>query len=278
MKNSIRDIVINGNNSVQQLFSDNDEQKFNYSWTGKVIDNVDPLYLGRVKIKIFGFYDDIAENAIPWALPESTYLGSKRGNLVIPEVDTVVRGYFDHGDDHKPIYTAIAANVENYATTELLNHPEEINEYPDLMVLLHTDEGERVTLNRASGEMRMTHRSGTIVTILPTGAISIETATPIVKPGASVTTDIPGANISIAGNVNLKSTFGNIDIEADKGTININAKSSDINLGRNAIDVEINGVKQASPTKRKVNNFSNCLFTGAPHCDPIALPNVNVYV
>ena len=211
-------------------------------------------------------------------MPESTYLGSKRGNLVIPEVDTIVRGYFDHGDDHKPIYTAIAANVENYATTELLDHPEEITEYPDLMVLLHTDEGERVTLNRASGEMRMTHRSGSIVTISPNGAISIETSTPLIKPGASVTTNIPGADITIAGTVNLKSTSGDINIESEKGTININAKSSDINLGKNAVDVEVNGVRQVSQTKRKVNNFSNCLFTGAPHCDPIALPNVNVYV
>jgi len=278
VNNNIRDILINNNNSVQQLFSDNGEQKFNHSWTGKVIDNSDPLYLGRVKIKIFGFYDDIAETAIPWALPESTYLGSKRGNLVIPEVGTVVRGYFDHGDDHKPIYTAIAANIENYATTELLDHLEEVIEYPDLMVLLHTDEGERVTLNRASGEMRMTHRSGTIVTISPNGAISIETSIPMIKPSASVTTDIPGANITIAGTVNLKSTTGDINITSDRGTVNINAKSGDINIGNNAVDVEINGVKQASPTKRKVNNLSNCLFTGAPHCDPIALPNVNVYV
>lgn len=53
MKNNIRDILINNNNSVQQLFSNIEEKKFNNSWTGKVVDNADPLYLGRVKIKIF---------------------------------------------------------------------------------------------------------------------------------------------------------------------------------------------------------------------------------
>jgi hypothetical protein len=53
----------------------------------------------------------------------------------------------------------------------------------------------------------------------------------------------------------------------------------DINIGKNAQDIDDgSGNKIPSPTKRKVNNFSNCLYTGAPHCDPIALPNVNVYV
>ena len=279
MSNSLRDILIrNDEAKTQDVLANTDYQKYDDNWTGKVIDNVDPLFMGRIKVRVFGFYDNIADEAIPWALPESTYLGSKKGALVIPEINTVVRGYFDKGDDQKPIYTAIAANVENYATTDLLTHVDEIVDYPNIMVLMNTDEGERVTLNRANGEMKVAHRSGTILTIEPNGAIKIETSIPLVKPGASVKTELPGANITLAGKFNLKSKFSDINIESDKGTINVNAKTGDINIGRNAADIDVDGVKTPSPTKRKVNNFSNCLYTGAPHCDPLAIANVNVYV
>lgn len=279
MANDIREELINGNSSVQDILGQTDEQKFDGHWTGKVIDNADPLYMGRVKIRVLGYYDNISDSAIPWALPEATYLGSTKGTLVIPEVNTIVRGYFDNGDDQKPIYTAIAPNIENYATTQMLENPDELFDYPNVMVLLHTDEGERVTLNRSNGEMSVSHRSGTKVVIAPNGAITIETSIPLTKPGASVKTSPPGATITLAGNYKLQSKFGNIDIESTKGTININSKMGDINIGKNAVDIDDgSGNKVPSPTKRKVNNFSNCLYTGAPHCDPIALPNVNVYV
>lgn len=279
MKNNIRDVLINDNTSVQQMLGKTDEQKFDDHWTGKVIDNSDPLRMGRVKIRILGYYDEISDAAIPWALPEATYLGSTQGTLIVPEINTVVRGYFDKGDDQKPIYTAIAASIDNYATTQMLENIEEALDYPNVMVLLHTDEGERVTLNRSNGEMSVSHRSGTKIIIAPNGAITIETSIPVTKPGASVSTDPPGATINLAGNYKLTSKFGNIDVESTKGTININSKFGDINIGKNAADIDDgSGNKIPSPTKHKVNNFSNCLFTGTPHCDPIALPNVNVYV
>lgn len=279
MKNNIRDVLLNDQTSVQQILGQTDEQKFDDHWTGKVIDNEDPLHMGRVKIRILGYYNEISDAAIPWALPEATYLGSTKGTLIVPEVNTVVRGYFDQGDDQKPIYTAIAPSIDNYATSQMLENIEEALDYPNVMVLLHTDEGERVTLNRSNGEMSVSHRSGTKIVIAPNGAITIETSIPVTKPGASVSTDPPGATINLAGNYKLTSKFGNIDIESTKGTININSKFGDINIGKNAQDIDDgSGNKIPSPTKRKVNNFSNCLYTGAPHCDPIALPNVNVYV
>ena len=48
-------------------------------WTGKVIDNDDPLKLGRVKILIFGYYDDLAESALPWAVPDMGFFGDYIG-------------------------------------------------------------------------------------------------------------------------------------------------------------------------------------------------------
>ena len=56
----------------------------------KVIDNDDKLHLGRVKIRIVGFYNEIADAAIPWAMPESTYFGSSKGNFTVPPIGTIV--------------------------------------------------------------------------------------------------------------------------------------------------------------------------------------------
>ena len=64
-------------------------------WTGKVIDNIDPEMLGRVKILVFGYYDELAEFALPWAVPDIGYIGGSNGSFVVPEVGTFVRGYFE---------------------------------------------------------------------------------------------------------------------------------------------------------------------------------------
>ena len=61
-------------------------------------------------------------------------------------------------------------------------------------------------------------------------------------------------------------------------TVNVSAPGGTINLGDNAVDKTIDGKKVPSPTKQKVNNLPNCLFTGAPHCFPPALKSLNVYV
>ena len=39
--------------------SDFKVQENNKTWTGKVIDVNDPLKIGRVRVKIFGIYEDI---------------------------------------------------------------------------------------------------------------------------------------------------------------------------------------------------------------------------
>lgn len=271
----LNDIYLLQKNIAPNALSESTVQEFNHKWTGKVLDNNDPLMLGRVKIRIIGFYDEIADNAIPWALPESSYVGSKKGSFIVPEVGSIVRGYFDNGDDQKPIYTAIAANVSNYATTDAISHPDEALDYPHVMVLFQTDEGERVTLNRNSGEMKVVHRTGTTLEITPEGRIKIQTNKPILDKNKDV-----GADILIAGTVNVTTEQGEINLKAKMSNININTTGGTVNLGNNAIDKvdPITGEKRPSTTKVKVNCLRKCLFTGVDHCDPIALPNVNVYV
>lgn len=234
-----------------------EEKKFREVWTGKVVDNNDPFRMGRVKIKIFGRYDGIDDTAIPWAMPECAYLGSSTANLVIPTMDSVVRGYFENGDPYKPIYTGMItqmnpaeeadrafAGLSNPGDTILSDATNDLD-YPNVMVLGKTDDGEAVTLNRVNGQIKITHRSGLKIQIDPDGSITVEQSM-----SKKINNPTPAKmDVTIEGDTNLTAN-GDVNLEA-KMNVNINGVVGDVNLGRN-------GVKQL------VCAHPVCFVTGAP--------------
>lgn len=224
----------------------------NDRWTGYVIDNKDPKELGRVKVRIIGKYDDMDEPTIPWAIIDVGYLGSTYGNFVIPEIGTGVRGYFDHGDIHKPIVDAVVFHKANPDNSKAKVGGED---YPNIMILMQTDQGECLTLNRVNGETKFTHRTGAVITITTNGTINIES-------GIN-DADNPGKIILYTqkGDIKIESDEANIDITTNKGNINVDSENGQVNLGKNS-------------EKRLVNNFPKCLVTGADHF--VGVTNVNV--
>ncbi len=226
------------------------------TWTGKVILVNDPLKLGRVKVKIFGIYDDVQEDAIPWALPQTGYLGSSSSNLVVPPVDSIVRGFFENGDTYKPIYTSIITvdnPIEAAAKSFIgLNSPgdsimnDAVNsDYPHTMVLMKTDEGEGVTLNRRNGLMKISHRSGLKLQIDPNGSILIEQSM-----SKKITSRDPAKmDVTLEGDFNPTAN-GEIKLNAQKN-VYIDAVLGDVNLGRNSL-------------KTLVCAHPACFVTGAP--------------
>ncbi len=94
------DIIKNINDDLTNLNKEfiNQEEFENIKknkYRGKVIDNKDPLECSRVKIRVFGKYDDLDENLIPWAIPEIAFIGSTKGSSIIPEIGTLVKVEFD---------------------------------------------------------------------------------------------------------------------------------------------------------------------------------------
>lgn len=228
---------------------DNNEPEDSNRWTGYVIDNLDPTFRGRVKILIIGKYDNIPEASLPWAIPDISYLGSKAGNFIVPETGTVVRGYFDHGDIQKPVFDSVAYSEDVIQNAQVgIRNPAE---YPDKMILMQTDMGESMTLNRRTGETKFIHRSGTTISISPLGAVTI-TAGGTSKP-AEITLES-----ELAVNINANST-GQINIHSEAGNIMVDSESGEVQLGKNL-------------AKQFVNNLPNCIVTGAPH----AVGNTNV--
>lgn len=223
----------------------------NGQWVGKVVDNSDPLHLGRCKIRVFGYFDDVDSNALPWAMCQTSYVGSTYGNLVIPEVGTVVTGYFDNGDTQKPIYTGTFNQVDSLAKSP--SKISRLTDYPNTMILLETDQGETLTLNRSNGKLVFTHRSGMTITISANGSIDVSQPT----TSSNIKDSSPAKlNINIANTANVV-VQGDATIESK---MNVNVKAGgEILLGNNL-------------AKQLLCNLPNCLVTGAP----LAVGNIQV--
>lgn len=70
-------------------------------YRGKVADNVDPLFLGR----ILPIVPAISEVPLTWAMPCVPYAGQQVGFYAIPPIDANVWIEFEGGDPNSPIWT-----------------------------------------------------------------------------------------------------------------------------------------------------------------------------
>ena len=70
-------------------------------WLGEVVDNTDPKNLGRCRIKVYGKFDNLPDDAIPWATPMNRDLP---GAHATPRVGDIVAVRFDNGNIYHPEY------------------------------------------------------------------------------------------------------------------------------------------------------------------------------
>ena len=128
---------------------------------GIVEDNDDPLYKGRVKVRIFGKLDqtesddlerdfNIPTECLPWARPRFESAGGIRGagNLSIPKLGSIVNVEFEGGNEYAPVYTGYKCVSEDLI--------EEIkNSYKNEHILLYdTVFGDKKDGNEYSNERK----------------------------------------------------------------------------------------------------------------------------
>jgi hypothetical protein len=68
---------------------------------GKVVNNNDPLKLGRVRVKVSPWFDEVKDGDCPWAEP-----AWNSGILYIPPVNAWVWVFFENSDPEKPVWFA----------------------------------------------------------------------------------------------------------------------------------------------------------------------------
>jgi hypothetical protein len=93
-------------------------------WLGEVVDNQDPLSNGRCKVKVFGKFDTIPTEAIPWASPMNRNLP---GSHAVPRIGDIVGVRFDNGDIYHPEYLFQVNQNTDLKTDVLENSSEPYN-------------------------------------------------------------------------------------------------------------------------------------------------------
>ncbi|MBE3101080.1 MAG: hypothetical protein IMZ47_02275 [Firmicutes bacterium] len=167
-----------------------DTLKFPGNYRGKVLDNVDPNQQGKIKVEIFGILDGISADDLPWAVPAHPIFsgaGVGFGYFAVPEINSNVWCFFEHGDVYQPVYFAEAPDgVHGLPTERTTNYPFSKVWKTKSGIIIHIDDSEK--------EIRVTHPSGTFVEIDATGNITISGEDITVTGGAVV---IEGTTVNI---------------------------------------------------------------------------------
>ena len=201
-------------------------------WLGEVVDVNDPNKEGRIKVKVFGKFDELDTEDIPWAYPTNSYTGGASdggGFFSVPKVGSIVSIVFDNGNIYHPEYKF------NQTISKALK--DEISEsYANAHSLIFdttTEGGIKVFFTESKG-LIFDFKSSKI-NIKPDNSVIIETAS-----GNSLIeiTNDGKLTISQLGNVTIK-TDSNVDVTCKNITSNsTNAyiKAGRIELGDNAME------------------------------------------
>ena len=106
------------------------DQLGDVTWLGVVVDNNDPMKVGRCRIRVRYIFDEIPDEHIPWAHPKRRPDGKSH---VKPDVGKVVSVHFFSGDIYSPEYDS----AEHYSA-DLQKKLESVSDYASF-VALHMD-------------------------------------------------------------------------------------------------------------------------------------------
>lgn len=140
---------------------------FNGMYRGTVMNNVDPLGKARIRVNVFGVFDDVEDDHLPWAEYADPLMGGglDSGGTFIPDEGDKVWVFFENGDYNQPVYFAGAPSM--------LDMPIALEEgYPKTRIF-KTKAGHIISLNDEVGNetIRIIHNSGTYTEYQPDGSI-----------------------------------------------------------------------------------------------------------
>jgi hypothetical protein len=193
-------------------------------WIGEVVDNNDPEFSGRCKVRVFGKFDGtndidnsesgyvIPDDHLPWAYPAGSSIfgggeGKGAGSLSVPKVGSKVKIRFSTGNIYAP----------EYVTVQDLNQGviDEVSaSYQNAHVLFYDeDEKSKIVYTPAKG-LEIFHKDSHIV-INPDSSITIEHA------NTSSIIELVGPNINITANSTVNITANSkVQSEASECVMN----------------------------------------------------------
>lgn len=163
-------------------------QRYAGKFRGSVLNNVDPLQMGRVQVAVA---DVTGLSPSSWAMPNVPVAGAQMGAYVVPPVGAGVWVEFEQGDPDRPIWTGCwwgsAAEVPPLALAGLPGSPN---------IVLQTTGQNSIVLSDVpgpTGGIMLRSTSGAMILVNDTG-ITISNG-----QGATVTLTGPTVNINNGG-------------------------------------------------------------------------------
>ena len=186
---------------------------------GSVVDVMDPEKLGRVKVRVFGVYDDIKDEDLPWAqivVPITQGVHEGTGQYLGILVGTQVFGMFLDGKSSQLPMVIGTVPKEGDA------NPKAEANYPQNKVY-ETETGHYKEYDDTAGAERIkeSHKSGTFYEMMADGSIT----TYITKDNYSIV--LGDESVTIVGKVTIN-VGGDVDLTAG-GDVSINAKNIKLN-------------------------------------------------
>jgi hypothetical protein len=193
-------------------------------WLGEVVDNKDPEFTGRCRIRVYGKLDGrvndddnksafiIPDDHLPWANPSnSTIFGGGEskgaGSLSVPKIGSKVKVKFNGGNLYSPEYTVLQDVNESLIG--------EIKSSYENATVLYFDEDEKtkVLYTQAKG-LEIFHKDSKMV-INPDSSITIE------HKGTSSIIELVGSNINVTANSAVNITANSkVQVQASECVLN----------------------------------------------------------
>ena len=206
--------------------------------TGIVVDNYDPLYKGRCKIRVFGLHSEticgeylILDDDLPWSAPAPN-VGSSNGSFNIPSIGE--RVYVNADDPY---------NIQYFGQVEVKSSIKELQ-------YKNTEMSDKLKVIAYSEDNIEGEKNWLKIFYLPEEGLTIEcngNSILLTKYDNLLIRNNKGAEIS------LDNVSGDINIKTE-GKVNINCK--EVSLGGDAADNIVLGSK----LMEKFNNHTH--FTG----------------
>jgi uncharacterized protein involved in type VI secretion and phage assembly len=141
---------------------------FNGNYRGEVVDVQDPLKAGRIRVRVFGVYDDLPNEVIPWAIYADPFMGggSNSGGFWVPDVGDHVWVFFENGKHLQPVYFAGAPAAVHFPSNKT------DSSYPNNRVF-KTKQGHIIEVDDSPGNsrIRIRHKSGSQTTMFDNGDV-----------------------------------------------------------------------------------------------------------
>lgn len=179
---------------------------------GKVINNLDPQKLGRVKIHLPGIYEPQDEEGtnLPWVakIPDSFLSGSTNSEFFsVPQIGSLVEVVWPYGNKFS-FYKSAPYSMQSSTNTFTDNYPYESGmKLGDLVVKF--DQGSKSII--------ITNERGFTITADATGDVTLSGARITIQSDFDI--DLEAPNVNIDGNLTVSGTMQSA--EGANGNINV---------------------------------------------------------